>query len=120
MRPIKFRAWDNLNKEMYYLDAPRLDANLGTVRFDAHRPFSEQFWLMQFTGLLDKSGKEIYEGDILQYVGIVFPVTVDDFHGYRFMHGKDQLTKAVAIYAPILGNIHEHPALLGDSGWVGR
>lgn len=66
---------------------------------------------MQFTGLRDKNGREVYEGDILKSHGLVLPIYIDDFHGLRFMWGKDQLCKAWA-EGEVIGNIHENPELL--------
>ncbi|MEB3103069.1 YopX family protein [Ferviditalea candida] len=56
MRDIKFRAWDTETKEMSY---DFLGKNWLKVCIES--PFVE---LMQYTGLKDKNGKEIYEGDI--------------------------------------------------------
>ena len=62
MREIKFRAWDNKQNKMrndgfsIYYD--------GSIQF-ADSIESKDFILMQYTGLKDKNGKEIYEGDIL-------------------------------------------------------
>lgn len=69
-----------------------------------------------WTGLLDKNGKEIYEGDIIKsenQAGI-YAVTIDNYHGFRFMLGCGQLTKADAIYGEVIGNIYEHPHLLSS------
>lgn len=61
MRQIKFRAWDKNSKTMLYVgDNPSWADTTGKL-IDSF----EDEGLMQFTGLHDKNGKEIYEGDII-------------------------------------------------------
>ena len=62
MRKIKFRAWNNVLNKMYSWNE-FLDTNMKQT-FIA--PESTAMILMQYTGLKDKNGKEIYEGDIVK------------------------------------------------------
>lgn len=55
-RIIKFRAWDKLAEEMQPPFSPFAVSAYNNP---------DNFVFMQFTGLLDKNGKEIYEGDIV-------------------------------------------------------
>lgn len=82
MREIKFRAWDKKNKKML---APLLLAEIlwsvdgGYFYCDAWDGYmEEELVLMQYTGLKDKNGKEIYEGDIVCFDGFM---TADNSFG---------------------------------------
>jgi len=57
MREIKFRVWDK--KKMHYLDDEYVSEGIYNSKNKEHI-------LMQFTGLKDKNGKEIYEGDVIK------------------------------------------------------
>jgi uncharacterized phage protein (TIGR01671 family) len=70
-REIKFRIWDKDNNKMLHYDndiVPCLTLNgvLQDCSKEVSSNVSYKYEIMQFTGLLDKNGKEIYESDIIQ------------------------------------------------------
>lgn len=107
MREIKFRAWDKENRVMKFVG---LDS-VAMVADEGHE-------LMQYTGLLDKNGKEIYEGDYLlrhsPSLGYSkrFTVRWDNkrccWDGLRSVDGVNLKT------VEVIGNIYENPELVND------
>lgn len=83
MREIKFRAWDTETKEMSH---DFLSKNWLKVCIES--PYVE---LMQYTGLKDKNGVEIYEGDVLK---CQLPVEIMD-NGCHAIDGETIIAKVV-------------------------
>ena len=130
MRTIKFRAWHSLNKVIVDFKPEKLcvdnyqQQHLCNLMRGDHGDV-----LMQFTGLHDGGGTEIYEGDILRADGDVFEgeVIFDVMSGVwscyiyrnqkkvelmtlvRFMH---QRARAVSSTPVVIGNKYETPELI--------
>ena len=104
MKTIKFRAWDESQKYMAYQGTPDLE----TIQSFMHH-FGDKK-LMQFTGLHDKNGKEIYEGDIVtDGVGkykIIYDLKLAGYQPYCIFRDDPEN------YCEVLGNIYENPELL--------
>lgn len=109
MREIKFRAWDGTNMELPIYDV--------SIQYGNKK-------LMQYTGLKDKNGVEIYEGDIIKFSsngygnGKAMVVEWDkEFAG--FLPFAEQIFQAADSYSEweiestkVIGNIYENPELL--------
>jgi len=113
MREIKFRAWNNIDKTMIdWATIKCFSALLSSLMGGGLK----HHHLMQYTGLKDKNGVEIYDGDILS--SDLFRDTVPvKFHKYqgRWFANNDEvyiLWGHKFKQAKVIGNIHENPELL--------
>jgi len=113
MREIKFRAWNESICEMVDLHkitplalSDTMNTQLAIQNMDGlFIPFSSQFDLMQYTGLKDKNGKEIYEGDIVRGKhGWQETVLLDNY-------GLMLYLKEISNNLKVIGNIWENPEL---------
>lgn len=113
-RVNKFRVWDNHYKKWLTAEAMELNVKLNPVGGGAFTvlPLDKFIDISQFTGLTDKNGKEICEGDVVECYGMAQSITIDGFHGYRFMFGLDTLTRENGVNGKVIGNIYENPELL--------
>lgn len=110
MRQIKFRAWDKKKKKMfkpYVLTFP-LNGNIAIAPCQSKKVDAI---LMQYTGIEDTKGREIYEGDICTQL----------FNGKRTTGEVIiETTRGVVVggipiwphYVEIIGNLYENPNLL--------
>ena len=117
MREIKFRAWDKKRSEMVYFDLPLL-ADESLFFYDEQIKNND---VMQFTGLHDKNGREIYEGDIVKNVGTeegVHWYEIDDIEVVEISaqgvtpcgdYDCDCGTAEQGSGWIVVGNIHENP-----------
>jgi len=125
-REIKFRAWDTAHKSWYFYGEELNSLAPEIMELNKETQFSwKDIVLQQFTGLKDKNGKEIYEGDILRqlYMGnwIIAPMIWNEAKAQFGMDAvveDDGIPSHIEIVIPkeqapeIIGNIYENPDLL--------
>lgn len=111
MRTFRFRAWDKQKKE--WLPNDTLIDFQGVLCKDDCQTLGIEAEIMQYTGLKDKNGKEIYEGDILE--SEAFIDTFDWMDGcYSFKRDMESLPITEHYPYEVIGNIYENPNLLSQ------
>ena len=132
MREIKFKAWDKQRGKFitpgYMFDINgdgRISLALDGNSVGGDGVNGERVELLQYTGLKDKNGREIYEGDIMR-----------DTHGNHREEHQVYWAKSMGAWAcdigeewgdmsgsytwEVIGNIYENPGLLGENGSLGK
>lgn len=115
MREIKFRAWDKEVNHMYY--------NSGHVIIDMkghcfNLQTGVQLEPLLFTGLKDKNGKEIFEGDIVQFVNDNLKIIIQvKWSESSFVFARSEKyghfgMSGISHKGEIIGNIYENENLL--------
>lgn len=131
--PLKFQAWDTKNKKflksrdfcIYNGQPVRIEkihgsghepAEVGFKSIYGKVKYSKGITIMQSTGLTDKNGKEIFEGDIVRWDGQISEVK---YEGSSFVHqpfakphGKVPVSHCVESDIEIIGNKFENPSLI--------
>jgi len=125
MREIKFRVWNLTTQDMQELES--IDFSNGKVvqvNTDGDRILwpDKECHLMQYTGLKDKNGVEIYKDDVVQYLDgeYSFSAVVEwgDFGWYlRGIEPNDNFSfeDTAPSVLEVIGNIYENPELLENS-----
>lgn len=127
---LRYRAWNKATKEMYEVD-DIMSIDFGKSEISVKTLFFEQancykfddIVFMQSTGLRDKNGKEIFEGDILKVTNLSIWLEVVSFNKNKAMFVSKEVKRKVEetpLYdlfntdifeVEIIGNIHTNPEL---------
>ena len=116
-----FRAWDKLNNEMYVVEQINFDCGeFESIGYGITNLRGDKIELMQSTGLCDKEGTEVFEGDILHHqiqTEYTFIVKYDKDKGRWYGDGLSRtyrinITKEFLPYYKVIGNIYENQELL--------
>lgn len=126
----KFRAWDKTNKGIYLVDEiiwnnGKFDSIWNAITFYLR---ADEVELMQSTGLFDKNGKEIFEGDIITNGTAIVDVKSHQTLGfYTVVNGEERFfgsntsikdfendVEEFSSVTEIIGNIYENMELLEE------
>lgn len=136
MREIKFRSWDEQNKIMHnevefirsgtdgddwiLFKSDKQKLEYGNVLNNPY--FQQQIKVMQYTGLKDKNGKEIYECDIVKDGSRLWKIEISPIYGIFFILSKGGHTRCYGDFASylvddfqVIGNIYEQSYLLDNN-----
>lgn len=125
-RKIKFRGWIPEDKKMFYQDDQYLGSFIRRLvgfitGFKEHESYLSgklEDYLMQYTGLKDKNGVEIYEGDVVDGYKGKHVIEWGEIVGYGFgfvwrpLEGNTESVTGFIDEYEVIGNIYENPDLL--------
>ena len=119
-----FRAWDKLNNEMYVVEQINFDCGeFESIGYGiTNLRGADKIELMQSTGLCDKEGTEVFEGDILHHqiqTDYTFIVKYDKDNARWYGDGLSRtyridIMKDFLQYYKVIGNVYENKELLEE------
>jgi uncharacterized phage protein (TIGR01671 family) len=126
MRDIKFRAWDN--EENRFIDLNGFSIGFNSMPYPGivygvteqgvlREKCSDELTIEQYTGLKDKNGQEIFEGDIIEHSDAAWRAEVKWCESGKWIlnytaMGREVLLSDRTDYIIVIGNIHSNPELL--------
>jgi hypothetical protein len=133
MREVEFRAWHKKDRKMYPVVGLAMEDGgevvlLSVFNKRAYNQIPENLELMQYTGLKDKNGKKIYEGDVItrflfgelvetaevywQQESCSYHLRNPGTHGWGNELG---FVRSPGVDCEVIGNIYENPELLKET-----
>lgn len=122
MREIKFRAWDKGSKRMFPVEQwakgswVAIPVQTAEEEWELNQLRLEDIELMQYTGIGDKTDREIYEGDIILHdSGRIGQVIYNHYHTQFMQEDKNLQCENLGGWDDemiIIGNIYENPKLI--------
>lgn len=134
-RVIKFRAWDKINKEYHNdsISSIKLSIDMNSQIWRNGVDWTDRYVLQFFTGLLDKNGKEVFEGDVVKILkddgkrnpamnhpdvepwwSTIVIESLQDFFEEKGFAEKELLEDWSSEYIEVIGNIYENPNLTNN------
>jgi len=122
MSKIKLRVWDKVMNKMYKPQAISFDTQ-SSVPFAVSVPRKswervEKFELLQWTGLVDQTGVDVYEADLVQIASIIYKVIWNEsIAAFELADLCSTKTVNVTLVSSgdVIGNEFENPNLLGGN-----
>lgn len=107
MKNIKFsfRIYDPFQEKMVYSGrTPMMIHSFFKYTAVLNTMYGMEYML--YTGL-KKGDIDIYEGDILDWEGLILPITIENKHSFKFKFGQDELAKFHIVEGELIGNEYE-------------